>query len=126
MTLQDRYIQKISSDLGVVEGNNSYSFPCPFCKHLPTSTGKIKLQARKACFIPHKDCQYEYVFYCSRKGSNTCTGEGKSGGMGFLNFLFRYNPYLAEQYKSERRNDPSNTLPFDFKPTFHKEKTHGL
>ena len=29
-------------------------------------------------------------------------GEGEKDGMGFLNFLYRYNPYLAEKYKFEK------------------------
>ena len=117
MTLQDKYIHMISSDLGIVAGNNSYSFPCPFCKHLPTSTGKIKLRKRTACFIPHKDCKYEYVFFCNRKGSNSCIGTGKEGGMGFLNFLFMYKPYLAEKYKSEKNG--YSDLTFN-QPQFNK------
>ena len=102
MTLTEKYIQKISSDLGILSRGNSYSFACPFCKHIPTSTGKIKLTKKTACFIPHKDCKYEYNFSCQRQGSNDCIGAGKEGGMGFLNFLYRYKPYLAERYKFEK------------------------
>ena len=121
MTLQDRYIQRISYDLGIIAASsNSYSFPCPFCSHIPTKSGKIKSKKRTAALLPHKDCEYEYVFHCHRKGSNLCAGDGKDGGMGFLNFLFRYKPYLAEKYKSERRDDPTNDLPFNFKPNFKK------
>ena len=104
MTLTEKYIQKISSDLGVVSSGNSYSFPCPFCKHLPTTTGKIKLNKRTACFIPEKNCKYEYNFYCQRKGSNDCRGDGTGGGMGFLNFLYRYKPYLGERFKFEKEH----------------------
>tara|TARA_B100000965_G_scaffold283071_1_gene240958 strand:- start:2797 stop:3126 length:330 start_codon:yes stop_codon:yes gene_type:complete len=108
MTLQEKYIYKISSELGIVAatygGNNSYSFPCPFCSHLPTKTGKIKLKKRTAGFITDQNCKYEYNFFCNRQGSNSCKGAGKKGGMGFLNFLFRYRPYLAEKYKFEKAN----------------------
>ena len=106
MTLTEKYIQKISSEIGIVAGtyggNKSYSFPCPFCSHLPTSSGKIKLKNRTACFISLQNCRYEYNFTCRRQGSSSCKGEGENGGMGFLNFLFRYNPYLAEKYKFEK------------------------
>jgi len=108
MTLTEKYIHKISPNLGIVKGtykgNDSYSFPCPFCSHLPTKSGKIKSNKRTATFIPHQDCKYEYVFNCNRKGINTCIGDGSNGGMAFLNFLFRYNPYLAEKYKFEKTN----------------------
>ena len=106
MTLTEKYIQKIAPELGIVsgtyKGNNSYSFPCPFCSHLPTSSGKIKLKNRTACFISLQNCRYEYNFTCRRQGSSSCKGDGEKGGMGFLNFLFRYKPYLAEKYKFEK------------------------
>ena len=106
MTLTEKYIQKIAPELGIIpgtyKGNNSYSFPCPFCSHLPSKSGKIKLNKRSASFIPEQNCKYEYNFTCRRQGSNSCKGEGEKGGMGFLNFLFRYKPYLAEKYKFEK------------------------
>ena len=106
MTLTEKYIQKISSDLGIVAGtyggSKSYSFPCPFCSHIPTSSGKIRLNKKTGALIPQKNCEYEYTFTCRRQGSSSCRGEGEKGGMGFLNFLFRYKPYLAEKYKFEK------------------------
>ena len=106
MTLTYKYIQKISSDLAIVAetygGSKSYSFPCPFCSHLPTKSGKIKLKKKTATLISHENCEYEYTFTCRRQGSSSCIGEGGKGGMGFLNFLFRYKPYLAEKYKFEK------------------------
>ena len=102
MTLTEKYIDKMWNELGIVQSPKGYSFPCPFCKHLPTKSKKIKLHKKTACFIPLRNCKYEYIFFCQRQGCNECKGETGSGGMGFLNFLYRYKPYLAEKYKFEK------------------------
>ena len=110
MTLTEKYIRKILPKLagagevqiGDKDGMPTYSFPCPFCSHLTTSSGKLKERKRTAILLPHQDCKYEYVFSCRRGYSPECKGSGGKGGRNFLNFLIMLNPYLAEKYKFEK------------------------
>jgi len=117
MTLQEKYIQKIwntlagKGDVKVTNknGKDSYTFPCPFCRHLETTKGHVRDKKHTAILIPlkteHSQCDYEYVFSCRRGYSPECRCSGlsgKKGGRSFLNFLIMLNPYLAEKYKAEK------------------------
>ena len=106
MTLQEKYIQKILPSLSgegevrlsTKNGGAAYMFPCPFCSHLRTTSGKVRSHKRTAILMPHPNCKYEYIFNCTRGYSPECKGEAR----GFHNFLIMYKPYLAERYKFER------------------------
>ena len=124
MTLQEKYLNKITSSLGngrpietkSMNGGTAYIFPCPFCSHIRTSSGKDKPFKKTAILSPLTDCKYEYYFKCHRGYSPECKG----GPRNFLNFLIMYRPYLAEKYKAEK-NDYSH-LTFD-KPEFNNDST---
>jgi hypothetical protein len=77
MTLTEKYIQKISSDLGIVSSSNSYSFPCPFCSHLPTSSGKIKLKREQQVLYLNKIASMNITSFVIGKGANLVKVKGR-------------------------------------------------
>ena len=96
MSLDQRYIKDHCD--AIYTANGKYKVHCPVCRYLPTQKkGKLKPNERTAVLIPLKECNSKYVFHCSR-----CKEEGRPSGMGFLPYLFRIKPSIAERYKAEK------------------------
>ena len=97
MTLTEKYIDKIKSELGIKQRGSIYEFPCPHCRYLPTKNkGKLKPNKRTAAFIPIKQNDYVYRFTCMRGDSVKCKS------MTFDEFLLSYRPALGKKYQFER------------------------
>ena len=96
MSLDQRYIKDHCD--AIYTANGKYKVHSPVCRYLPTQKkGKLKPNERTAVLIPLKECNSKYVFHCSR-----CKEEGRPSGMGFLPYLFRIKPSIAERYKAEK------------------------
>ena len=97
MTLTEKYIGKIKSDLEIKQRGLIYEFPCPHCRYLPTKNkGKLKPNKKTAAFIPIKQNDYVYRFTCMRGDSVKCKS------MTFDEFLLSYRPALGKKYQFER------------------------
>ena len=107
MTITEKYILEVVPSLAAAEGakveikqmngGNAYLFPCPFCSHLTTSTGKKKPTKQTAIISPRYETKWVYYFKCKRGGAIECTGAAKS----FHNFLKSYDPDLFNKYSHE-------------------------
>jgi len=108
-TLNEKYLRKVLPYLHGLDGGEckekifrnglkGYEFPCPFCSDYQ-SKPKHK-RKRVAYLLPHKE-SFSWTFFCHRKQSNECFGDGKS----FHNFLMMINPTLFKQYLKEK--DPA-------------------
>ena len=119
MSLEQKYVDlavKYMNSSNVrgktINGGRAYSFPCPFCSEVKTSSGKSKPTKRTAVLMPIKGCEGKYSFLCMRGDSAEC----REKSMELHKFLWLYKPYLAERLKTEKSND--NPTNFTFKPNF--------
>ena len=104
MTITEQYIEKIVPYLASAEGaevkitqkngGNAYEFPCPFCSHLTTSSGKQKPKKKTAILSPRYESKWVYFFSCRRGYSPECRGGARS----FHNFLACYDQSLFHKY----------------------------
>ena len=110
MTITEKYIQQIVPLLAVAEGSKvstkqmngaiAYLFPCPFCSHLNTQSGKQKPRKQTAILMPRRESKWVYTFKCHRGGSSQCSGAAVS----FNNFLHEYNKPIFKRYQLEMNN----------------------
>ena len=115
MTITEKYIQKIVPLLAKAEGANvdtkemngatAYMFPCPFCSHLTTTSGKQKPRKQTAILMPRRECKWVYTFKCHRGYAPECKG----GARNFHNFLAMYNPHLFNKYQQEMNHQRRKT-----------------
>ena len=99
MTLTEKYIGKIKSDLEIKQRGLIYEFPCPHCRYLPTKNkGKLKPNKKTAAFIPNKKNKFVYTFTCMRNDSIKCKS------MSFEDFLLSYRPALGMKYQFEKQH----------------------
>ena len=121
MELDKKYLGRINFPKGTTKinkyGEDAYSFPCPACSTRKTSTGKLKPNKKTAILFPsHVDNCYKFkCLRCGTKGN-------------LLNYLLLHQPYLAEEYKSERQQIISNKkkqlIHMSFTPDFVNRKMY--
>ena len=107
MTITEKYIQLLVPLLATAEGAKvstkqingatAYLFPCPYCSHLTTKSGKKKPKKQTAIISPHPKSKWIYYFRCLRGGTSDCD----CGMIPFRKFLKTYSSSLCNRYDEE-------------------------